>query len=345
MDPQANLSWAWPWAVLLLPLVWLLQAVYGSWWRHLKLKQQPALLLPNLPLEQAKAITEAGRKLAVPSGQSSSWSFAWWRRLGLQFLQLPHLIFICLVVALMRPEVHWAEIAVPQQLRQLILVVDISGSMREQLEGRSRLEQVKQVVHNFVQQRPEDNLGLVVFGSQAYVYVPPTWDHSLLLEQLQGLRPGMAGAGTAIGDAVGVALQLLQASSGQPGIILLTDGANNAGQLTPLAAVQMAQAMQVPVYFLLLSPETAAGVETGLEPDLVQAVQATGGRTFSAFSSASLARVYQEVHQLEPQTQLQYIQPAQALGFIPVLVALGLALYWVVLIKLAAYRNRQARHG
>lgn len=312
MDTPTNLSLVWPWAMVLLPLPWLLAWVLKSlsqqFFSNNTSSNPRALKLPHLDLPLGSSSQTPAKK--IPWITKINWR-AW--------------LWALLVLALMRPEWQQAEIEVTYQSRQLLLLVDISGSMQEIMQGRTRLDQVKQVVRDFIQQRPRDHIGLVVFGGEAYLYVPRTLDHDLLIQQLQSLQPGMAGPGTALGDALGVGVYNLLQAEGQPAILLLTDGANNAGQLKPEQALAMAEAAGVPTHLVV--------VDLTVDPQLAKAINSTGGQVFSAFSQQELTKVYQQIHQLEPQTQVRYLRPSQSLAFIPLLAALTLAISQTAFIQ------------
>lgn len=305
MDTPANLSLVWSWALVLLPLPWLVAWLLKSFTNQFVSNQSSiakgALKLPFLDL----LITTSSKKPAKKIPLLSKLSWRSW-------------LWVLLVLALMRPEWQQAEIEVTYESREMLLVVDISGSMNELMQGRTRLNQVKQVVRDFIQQRPRDHIGLVVFGGEAYLYVPRTLDHDLLVQQLQSLQPGMAGSGTAIGDAVGVAVKNLLQTKGKPAILLLTDGANNAGQLKPEQALAMAAAVKIPTHLVVVDLE--------IDPELAKGIHSTGGEVFSAYSQQDLAKVYQHIHQLEPQTQVRYLRPSFSLVFIPLLLALIVAI-------------------
>ena len=321
MDTPTNLSFVWLWAVVALPLPWLIAGWLKKYsqgaFSHKTNAAKGALQLPvfYLPLATTAktTATHAPRLMNKFSWQGMVWAL--------------------LVLALMRPEWQQAEIEVPYKSRQLLLLVDISGSMKERMQGRTRLDQVKQVVQDFIQQRPRDHLGLVVFGGEAYLYVPRTLDHDLLIQQLQSLEPGMAGQGTAIGDALGVGVYNLLQAEGQPALLLLTDGANNAGQLKPEEALAMAKAANIPTHLIV--------VDLAIEPELSNAIKQTGGQVFSADSQEELSQIYQLIHQLEPQTQVRYLRPSLPLAFIPLLLALVLATCKTPLIKAVFLKIRQ----
>ncbi|GLR64209.1 VWA domain-containing protein [Marinospirillum insulare] len=319
MDTPTNLGFAWPWAVVLLALPWLmagwLKKRSSGFFNQPPVTSKKALKLPNLDLNLNASDNSSNPQSTEKISQASWLTKLSWRSW----------LWILLVLALMRPEWQQPEIEVTYLSRQLLLVVDISGSMKELMQERTRLDQVKLVVKNFIEKRPKDHIGLVVFGGEAYLYVPRTLDHQLLIQQLQSLQPGMAGSGTAIGDALGVGIQNLRSEEGKPALLLLTDGANNAGQLKPEEALAMAAAAEITTHLIL--------VDLDKEPAFTNSIKQTGGRVFSAYSQEELARIYEQIHQLEAPTQVSYLRPSVSLAFIPLLMALILALSQTQLIQ------------
>lgn len=293
MDTSANLILAWPWALALLALpglAGLLAKRLGLASRStaaLKLPFTTTAFTPEKPLFRLRAI--------------SPWYWIW----------------ALLVLALARPELQQPEIQLQQQSRELLLVVDVSGSMQEIMDGRTRLDHVKQVVEDFVRRRDQDKIGLVVFGGQAYLYVPKTLDHELLLQQLNGMQPNMAGPGTAIGDALGVSIKALRGAQGEPAILLLTDGANNAGLLSPVEALEMAATAQIRTHMVVVSLNP--------DPEVSEQIRHTGGEVFSAFNRRELDGVYQQLDDLEPATLTRRFSPTSPLDYWLLLAALGLS--------------------
>ena len=168
---------------------------------------------------------------------------------------------VLLVGALARPQRVDDKREVHQQGYDLMLVIDLSGSMlaednRRPGEGPNRLQVIKPVIQAFIQNRPNDRIGIVVFADQAYTLAPLTFDHEWLARQLERLQIGVIEANhTAIGDGLGVALTRLEQSAREEGsrrkgafVVLLTDGSNNAGALLPLQAAGLARARGIPVY-------------------------------------------------------------------------------------------------
>ncbi len=191
--------------------------------------------------------------------------------------------------------------------RNLVLALDVSRSMGtadfESAIGQlPRIHAVQQVVREFISSRPLDRIGLVVFGSKAYVRAPLTSDHLLLTQLVADLEIGMAGDGTAIGDGLGVSLKRIKDTpEGTRAIILLTDGASNSGTMHPLKAAELAAKLKVKVHTIGVG---AAGTLTvvGAEYDevtLKKIAEMTGGTFFNASSLDGLRTVYKEIDRLE----------------------------------------------
>ena len=174
---------------------------------------------------------------------------------GLAFLGLA-----LLIAALARPQRVEDKREVHSQGYDIVLCVDLSGSMRAEDYERdgerlNRLQAIKPVIQAFIEQRPADRIGVVLFSGRAYTMAPLTFDHAWLARQLERVRIGLIEDGTAIGDGLGVALTRLEQAKREAGgkrqgafIVLLTDGANNRGTLSPQQATELAKARGVPVY-------------------------------------------------------------------------------------------------
>jgi Ca-activated chloride channel family protein len=313
------LTLAWPWALAALPLPlllrWLLPPARGL--------QGRALRLPiGLPL--------AG--MAGPPPQQV-------RRLR---LLLAVAAWLLLVFAAARPQLLGPPAALPLSGRDLMLVVDVSGSMEQtdfELAGQpaSRLAVVKQAARGFIERRVQDRIGLILFASQPYVQTPLTYDRNAVAQMLQEAVVGLAGRDTAIGDAIGLATKRLR---DQPEdnrvIVLLTDGDNTVGRLQPMQAAGLAARSGVRIYSIGLGGPAGAGIggyrlrQAGddLNPSLLRALaQATGGRYFGAGDAGELAAVYAALDRLEPSVrQLKTYRPAQDLYPLPAAAALAISL-------------------
>jgi len=303
------LSLAWPWvlALALVPLV--LQ------WRKPRGQSVDAPVLPvGHWLSDLPGVSRRGS--AVPL----------WQRL------LLFLMWVLLVIALARPQHVGEQTQMPVSGRDLMLVVDISPSMDEQdmvLQGRSinRLQAVKRVLDDFISRRKGDRLGLILFGTEPYVQAPLTFDLETVRTLMREAGLGMAGRATAIGDAIGLATKRLRnRPEDQRVMILLTDGANTAGEITPDKATEIAAAAGVRIYTIGIGAESM--VQRGLlgsrrvnpsrdldESLLTRMAQQTGGEYFRARSLPELELIYQSIDQLEPiELEGKYYRPVTELS-------------------------------
>lgn len=284
---------AWPWALLALPLPWLMR-----WWPR-RNAAAPALRVPYA----AGALAELGQ-----AGGVASW------RIGRLLLWLA---WACLCVAMARPQQLGEPVTPPQQGRQMMLAVDVSGSMSEpdMMLGNQvvqRLSAAKAVLADFLDRRAGDRVGLLIFGERAYTLTPITADLTTVRNQLTDSEVGLAGRDTAIGDAIALAVKRLREQpEGQRVLILLTDGVSNAGVLQPLRAAELAKAEGVRVYpvafggdggMSLFGVQIAAGDDPVDEATLRRIAELTGGRAFRARNTDELAGIYAELDRLEPIT-------------------------------------------
>ena len=230
------------------------------------------------------------------------------------------LTFVLLVTALSRPQLSMQMEESEAQARDLLFALDISGSMKALdffIEGNrvDRLTALKAVMSEFIKNRQGDRLALIVFGDRVFTQCPLTLDHDVVQELVQALEVGMAGQGTAIGDALGIALKKATEIPGaSKGIILVTDGKNNSGTLTPLDSAELAKKMGVKVYVVGIGGAEPAPFPTrnmfGVtvlttlpmeydEQTLRQIAEVTGGVYFNAKDSEGLERIYGEIAKLE----------------------------------------------
>ncbi|RME26281.1 MAG: VWA domain-containing protein [Deltaproteobacteria bacterium] len=248
---------------------------------------------------------------AIAQGRSLRTALAWVPRA----LGSAALVLIC--VALARPQLVDRERIVDSEGIDIMLVLDTSGSMEAEdytLNGRpaSRLEVAKEVIADFVAGRPNDRIGLVVFGEEAFTQVPLTLDHDALIEILRQVVLGVAGRrATALGDAMAVAgARLKDLDAPSKVMILLTDGRNNAGQVPPLEAAEAARALGIRVYTVGIGTTGGGGLRgffTGRGGDLdektLQAIaRITNARYFRADDTQALRDVYATIDQLERST-------------------------------------------
>ncbi|OOG59628.1 VWA domain-containing protein [Rhodanobacter sp. C03] len=314
-------EFAWPWLIVLLPLPWLL--------RH--------WLRPAAP-GQALHLPQPGLQLITVSGNVAHGIAPW----------LLALAWLCLLAAAARPQWVGPPQAQQRSGRAVMLAVDLSGSMHTpdmELAGQpvSRFGAVEAIAGDFINRRSGDEMGLILFGSQAFLVTPLTYDLSAVRAQLQGAAVGLAGTETAIGDAIAVAVKRLSALPEQARVlVLLTDGVNNAGSISPREAAQAAKAagvriytigigatqMRVPGFFgsQLINPSA------DLDADMLTTIATeTGGQFFRATDSHQLADAYRAIDALEPMPQHgPTLRPRHELFRWPLLAAVVLLLLVIV---------------
>lgn len=261
-----------------------------------------ALLIPVLALPFRSRWLGRGA-LAVPGAEERVGG----RTLRQLVAWLPEALFVlgllCLVLALARPRMTVRETVVESDGLDILLTLDTSGSMREtdlstSLALVDRLTVAKKVIEEFVAGRPYDRIGLVVFGEEAFTQVPLTLDHEALVDVLEYVRIGTAGPGaTAIGQALAVSgRRMNQIDAPSRIVILLTDGRNNAGRISPIDAAEASAALGIRVYTIGVGARGADGLD---EPTLRAVAEATGGRYFRADSANALQEIFDLIDELE----------------------------------------------
>jgi Ca-activated chloride channel family protein len=271
----------------------------------------PAPLLARLllrPFREQKASVRAPffRELSEQAGlKPSSGAVVLQRNLGQKVL-LP-LCWLLVVVAVARPQ--WIDDPITQieSARDLMLAVDLSGSMQTtdfvDPDGNriDRLTAVKLVLEDFVAKRETDRLGLILFGNAAFVQVPFTLDHGVFLQLLDEAQIGMAGPQTMIGEAIGLGIKAFESSDAEQRVlILLTDGNDTGSKIPPVKAADIAAGNDITIYTIGVGDPAAAGEAPLDEATLEQIGDATGGRYFRANDLEELDRVYVELDELEP---------------------------------------------
>ncbi|MEQ1504151.1 MAG: VWA domain-containing protein [Myxococcota bacterium] len=268
------------------------------------------LLIPAILAPFAPRLTGRNR-LAVPSlaAMRSGWS------LRLVFAPVPAILqaiaLSLFVVALARPVVVFQQTWIESEGLDIVLAVDTSGSMRAEdfatgMTPVNRLQVAKGVMAEFVGERPNDRIGVVVFGEEAFTQVPLTLDHDTLSDMLGQVEIGVAGAqGTAVGTAIAVSAKRLKDLEAKSRIvILLTDGRSNAGRISPLEAAQAAAALGIKVYTIGVGAQSRSMLGMlgdGLDEDgLTRIAEVTGAKYFRATDTDSLKRIYETINTLEP---------------------------------------------
>jgi len=279
-------------------------------------------------------------------------------------LMLLSLIWIFLILATARPQYVGEPIALPASGRDLLLAVDISGSMEAtdlQLQGQkaTRLEVVKSVLEDFIERREGDRIGLILFGEQAYLQTPLTFDRTTVNKMLEESAIGLAGASrTAIGDGIGLAVKRLKERNVESRVlILLTDGQNNTGSVEPLKAAQLASQIGVKIYTIgvgadKMEVESFFGTRTlnpskDLDEKTLKAVaKATDGQYFRARDTKQLEEIYAILDEIEPvEDNPETFRPIKSLFYWPLACALILTFLLSIerLIKQGSTRSPEQK--
>src|SRR6266571_3011925 len=290
-------TFAHPWYLLLLLLLPVLAWLKG------KRGQQSAFLYSSV-------------QLVRPVANISQWSP------GRVLLALRWLVLTVLIIGLARPQLSRSETSIRASGVDIVVALDLSGSMAAEDDGfKLRGQQVnrvtiaKDVLQRFISKRPSDRIGLVAFAGRAYIAAPLTLDHDFLLQNLDRLNLGSIEDGTAIGSALSAAInRLRELRSKSKIVILMTDGQNNAGKIPPLTAAEAAQALGIKVYTIGVGTHGTAPwphlnafgqkvyvqVPVDIDEETLKAIaKKTGGEYYRADSTDTLRRIYDKIDQLE----------------------------------------------
>lgn len=321
-----QIQFMWPWIFLLLPLPVILRFLLPESKRN----QETPLRVPFIEdfsnVQQGKGLINRNKLLAIITGT------AWF-------------LFI---LACARPQWLGERVDIPVSGRDLMMAVDLSGSMAAEdfeINGRvlNRLQAVKVVAGEFIKRREGDRLGLILFGQQAFLQTPLTFDTKTVNTMLQEALIGIAGKSTAIGDAIGLAIKRLNGKTAEDRIlILLTDGANTAGEVEPLKAAELAAKQKLKIYTIGVGAEsrnvgalffkrTIQNNEID-EKTLKEIASITGGEYFRARNASELNKIYALIDKLEPvEKDKQSFRPVTALFMWPLAVSLLFACLVVLL--------------
>lgn len=278
---------------------------------------------------------------AVPTGLA--------RYYGIIFSVLRIVTIVLLIVALARPQSSKGDELITTEGIDIILTLDVSGSMQAEDFDPNRLEAAKKVAADFIRGRKNDRIGLVVFAGHSVTQAPLTLDYGVLLSLLDRVQIGILQEdGTAIGMAIANSVNRLRNSQAKSKvIILLTDGVNNRGEIDPLTAANLAKAMGLKIYTIGAGSKGRAYVtindpifgkrrvpiQADLDEETLQKVaKMTGGKYFRATDAESLANIYTEIEQLE-KSQIDVKQYKEYVELFPYLayIALGLLCVEIVL--------------
>ena len=319
-----------PWAILLLPLPWFAQ----KWLPPLHRLSHQALRVPFFAqLQSLNSNTHT---------QKHHKTLLLW------------LMWFFMIVALCGPQ--WVGEPIEQQKegRNIMLALDLSGSMQQmdmQINQRpvTRLDVVKLAANDFIQKRQGDRLGLILFGTNAYLQTPLTFDRKTVGHMLNDATVGLAGQTTSIGDAIALSVKRLKETSPKSRVmILLTDGSNNSGHLEPMKAADIAKKYHIKIYTIGLGadqqvvngffgPQLYNPSQDLDEPLLKEMSGLTGGKYFRAKDTKQLGQIYQEINALEPVAQdSQQYRPIHPYYHIP------LSMAFICLLLLGLYPHIEA---
>jgi len=328
----------WPWMLLCAPLPWLVALSLP----HARKRDEAGLFAPFLHTNIA----------ATPDRNLIRPPHAWWRI-------LPAIIWMLLLLTSLRPQWLGEPVAVPESGRNIMMAIDVSGSMEAadlatdaQL---TRLDVVKRVAGDFMERRSGDRVGLILFGTRAYVQAPLSFDTRTVRRFLSESAIGIAGRETAIGDAVGLALKRLRKAPGERAVlILLTDGVNTAGAVAPRQSATLAAQAGLKIYTIGVGAEAmrvggffgsrVVNPSANLDEATLRAMaEATGGRYFRAREGDELEAIYREIDALEPAAgDARQLRPVTALYPWPLGLAFVLS---IALATLTLSRPGILAHG
>ncbi len=323
-------SLAWPWMLLALPLPLLARA----------------LLSPVTESQEAGLKVPSFKGFAVLTNRSEAEQLLNWR------IWLAIIAWALLVLAAARPERIGDELDVPVSGRNLMLAVDLSGSMDAkdfELGNRrvDRLTATKAVASDFIERRKGDRIGLILFGERAYLQVPLTLDRETVNILLMEAVIGLAGEKTAIGDAITLAVKRIyeqDAVGDEQVLIVLTDGANTAGEIDPIKAAELAQQIGLRIYTIGIGAEQmlVSSITGGLRPvnpsadldeeTLTRIAAITGGQYFRAKDTAGLQDIYRLLDEMEPVAEPEAgFRPVKSLYYWPLGGAFVLTVFLCVM--------------
>ncbi len=331
------IQFEWLWAFAALPLPLLLRYILPA----AKSRQDAALRVPFIEDFQG-----------ISTGMLASKQRRW-------PLLLASLAWLCLVVAAARPQWVGEPIELPTSGRDLMLAVDLSGSMDTrdfQIKGEmvNRLQATQVIAGEFIKRRVGDRVGLILFGEQAYLQTPLTFDRDTVRILLYEAAIGLAGKATAIGDAIGLMVKRLADEEIQQVMILLTDGANTAGEVAPVKAAELAAGKGLKIYtigigadeMLVRSLFGTQRVNPSADLDektLTAIAEKTGGKYFRARDSEELLKIYDLIDELEPTEQeAELFRPMRALYIYPLITAMALASLLTLALSFTGLRRQ---HG
>ncbi len=259
-----------------------------------------------------------GKKQTAAVGISTTAGLSKIRSWKNTFQNLPFILRLmaisCIIIALARPQVKFDEQQSEGEGVDIILGIDVSGSMTAQDFTPNRMEAAKKVAEDFINERPNDRIGIVIFSGESFTQCPLTTDHSVLINQIEQIRNGLLEDGTAIGSGLATSVDRLRNSKAKSKVvILLTDGVNNGGLIDPATALEIAKTFKVKVYTIGVGTDgyaptpvsTPLGIvmqneKVAIDEKLLKNIaDQTGGKYFRATDNKSLQSIYAEIDRLE----------------------------------------------
>ena len=345
-------TFAWPWIFVLLPLPWFVHRFMPP-----ATTTEPALLIPFF------------KEVELLANQNTNSASGWKRALLI-------LIWLLIVLACSRPQWIGEPDQIPVTGRDLVIAVDVSGSMKAEdmeISGDrvNRLIAVKDVAREFISSRKGDRIGLILFGTHAYLQSPLSFDLKTVNTLLQEAAIGIAGEKTAIGDAVGLAIKRLSDNNitsnsaaeesakdlSRKVLILMTDGANTSGVIDPLKAADLAATAKLKIYTIGVGADSMVvnsifgqrqvNPSSDLdETTLTEMARLTGGRFFRARDTESLSDIYTLIDQLEPINEdSRYLRPVDELFYWFVLGAALIILLAILFYFISFPQKKRSQYG
>jgi Ca-activated chloride channel family protein len=328
------ITFAWPWLLLLCPLPLLV------YWLPQKQNNRTsaALKIPQLMQNSSASVTSKATNKSPLIILSVCWFLA--------------------VLSLSQPQWLGDAIEIPTEGREMMIAVDLSGSMQIEdmsLQGSTvnRLEMLKVVLGDFIERRTGDRLGLILFADDAYMQTPMTFDRKTVKQMLDESVLGLVGKKTAIGDAIALAVKRFDAKQkSNKVLLLLTDGQNTAGKISPEQGLELAVAKDITIYSIGIGADVmlqqslfgTRRVNPSSELDeqtLTNLAQQTGGKYFRAKDSQGMELIYNLLDQLEPVEQdQQQMRPLTALFYWPLSLAFILCAVYLLAVNLSPYARR-----
>lgn len=326
-----------PWVLLALPIPLLMY------------------LLPAKNQNQAAAL-----KMPLLMNSSAKTSFTAKNKRTPRALFL--LIWALIVISASQPQQLGEAVNVPTEGREMMIAVDLSGSMQvEDMEINgstvNRLDMLKALLGDFIKRRTGDRLGLILFGDDAYMQTPMTFDRVTVQQMLDEAVLGLVGKQTAIGDAIALAVKRFdEKKQSNRVLLLLTDGQNTAGKISPEQALELAVAKDITIYSVGIGADMM--IQNSLfgqrrinpsseldEESLQQLASDTGGRYFRARDSEDMGKIYQLLDQLEPiEQEQQQMRPLTSLFYWPLAIALILSFVYLLWLNLPSFKLRGVKH-